>query len=96
MIQTTRRLYAPKNKRLSAGESLAIARKIKLGYDTMKDDSRIQAIRQRVLDYNKMLQDFGMSDHQVKNLTPSPYRALVRLLIQALIFTVCFTVCLPG
>jgi glycerol-3-phosphate O-acyltransferase/dihydroxyacetone phosphate acyltransferase len=81
---------------LSPGESLAIARRVAQGYEKMKDDPRIQAIRARVVEYNQLLRHFAMSDHQVKKLTPNPFRAAFRLFSQLILFIITFTLCVPG
>lgn len=89
-------MYVPAKRLLSPEASLAIARKIALGFEKMGREPRVQLLKTRIQEYNQLLNSFGLTDHQVKQLTPHPYRAFQRLMKQLGLFIVCFMLCLPG
>ena len=96
MIQTIRRLYAPKGKSLSPDKVIEISRNIAVGYTQFQDDPRIQDVLKRVEEYNSLLLHYRLSDYQVKMMTPNPYRAIVHLLGQLIILCMCLSLSLPG
>jgi len=92
----TRRLYAPVHRHLSPEDSLAIARKIAHGYETMKDNPQILELAERIKEYQALLDSFGLSDHQAKTVGRNPYDAFFRLVFQLIILIISLVLSLPG
>jgi glycerol-3-phosphate O-acyltransferase / dihydroxyacetone phosphate acyltransferase len=65
LIQAARRLYQPPGQHLTLGQVVELNKRFLLAYSYFKDDPRIQALREKVLKYNRLLQDLGLRDHQV-------------------------------
>jgi glycerol-3-phosphate O-acyltransferase/dihydroxyacetone phosphate acyltransferase len=65
LIQAARRLYQPPGQHLSLGQVVELNRRFLLAYSHFKDEPRIQALRKKVLKYNRLLRDLGLRDHQV-------------------------------
>lgn len=66
LIQAARRLYNPTHKKLPLPMVVELNRRLVKGYVHYKDDPRIKALKQAVLDYNKQLQYLNLRDHQVE------------------------------
>jgi glycerol-3-phosphate O-acyltransferase/dihydroxyacetone phosphate acyltransferase len=65
LIQAARRLYQPPGQHLSLGQVVELNKRFLLAYSHFKDEPRIQALRKKVLKYNRLLRDLGLRDHQV-------------------------------
>ena len=65
LIQAARRLYQPPGQHLTLGQVVELNKRFLLAYSHFKDEPRIQALREKVLKYNRLLRDLGLRDHQV-------------------------------
>jgi hypothetical protein len=65
LIQAARRLYQPPGQHLTLGQVVELNKRFLLAYSYFKDEPRIQALREKVLKYNRLLRDLGLRDHQV-------------------------------
>ena len=98
-IQATRRLYQPRNYRLSLPLVVEINRRLLVGYDKYKEDPRIIHLKQMVNEYNDRLYKLGLKDHQVESLNTSTFglvRSLVTLLQRLVRLVIFFALSLPG
>ncbi|KAK2765222.1 hypothetical protein FQN54_008921 [Arachnomyces sp. PD_36] len=66
MIQATRRLYLPVNKKLPLSLVIKFNRRLLKGYTKYKDDPRVINLKKAVLDYNRQLLALGIKDHQIE------------------------------
>jgi glycerol-3-phosphate O-acyltransferase/dihydroxyacetone phosphate acyltransferase len=96
IFQTTRSLYAPQYKLLTAEESLLITRRIAHGFEKMKDNPIIQKLAIDVKEYVRLLDSFGLSDHQAKALTFNSVQAVFRLFFNLIVLLLCFVLSAPG
>jgi glycerol-3-phosphate O-acyltransferase/dihydroxyacetone phosphate acyltransferase len=61
-----RRLYRVPGQHLTLGQVVELSKRFMEGYLHYQDEPRIQALRTRVIKYNRLLRDMGISDHQVE------------------------------
>ncbi|KAK3937850.1 hypothetical protein QBC46DRAFT_175890 [Diplogelasinospora grovesii] len=66
VIQAARRLYNPTGKKLPLPVVVELNRRLAMGYEKYKDDSRIIKLRESVKEYNKQLRYLNLRDHQVQ------------------------------
>jgi glycerol-3-phosphate O-acyltransferase/dihydroxyacetone phosphate acyltransferase len=66
VIQVARRLYRVPGQHLTLGQVVELSKRFMEGYLHYQDEPRIQALRTRVIKYNRLLRDMGISDHQVE------------------------------
>ena len=52
------------------------------GFSKFRDEPMVQDIRSDVLKYNKVLQSFGIRDHEVMDTEVGPALAIMRLLLK--------------
>ncbi|KAI8815401.1 hypothetical protein BJ742DRAFT_765783 [Cladochytrium replicatum] len=84
LIQATRRLYRPLNRKLSIEENLELTRRFAHAYGKFQRNERVAELVKRVAKYNKMLEAYSLRDHQVKTVSVGGTREL-RLLGQRLL-----------
>ncbi|KAJ5217376.1 hypothetical protein N7468_010384 [Penicillium chermesinum] len=65
VIQSARRLYNTKGKKLPLPMVVELNRRLVKGYAHYKDDPRIVSLRKEIASYNKQLRILGIRDHQV-------------------------------
>lgn len=65
LIQAARRLYKPPGQHLTLGQVVELNKRFLEGYLQLKDEPKIQDLRNKVLKYNRLLRDLGLRDHQV-------------------------------
>ncbi|KAI9595875.1 hypothetical protein BDF19DRAFT_440379 [Syncephalis fuscata] len=67
VVQAARRLYQPPVKRRlrDTARVLRLQRRLVEGYLEMKDHPAVIAVRERILEYNKLLSYYGLRDHQL-------------------------------
>ncbi|KAI0306641.1 hypothetical protein B0F90DRAFT_1808291 [Multifurca ochricompacta] len=70
LIQAARRLYQPPGQHLTLGQVVELNKHFLLAYSYFKDEVRIQALREKVLKYNRLLRDLGLRDHQLEDSWP--------------------------
>ncbi|KAK3333775.1 hypothetical protein B0T19DRAFT_136551 [Cercophora scortea] len=66
VIQAARRLYNPTGKKLPLPVVVELNRRLALGYEKYKDDSRIINLQKSVKAYNDQLRYLNIRDHQVQ------------------------------
>lgn len=66
LIQSARRLYQAKGKKLPLPMVIELNRRMIKGYTTYKDDPRIQQLKKGINDYNRQLWRLGVRDYQVE------------------------------
>lgn len=68
LIQAARRLYKPPGQHLTLGQVVELNKRFLEAYLQLKDEPKIQDLRNKVLKYNRLLRDLGLRDHQVRPL----------------------------
>ncbi|KAG9245687.1 hypothetical protein BJ878DRAFT_338853 [Calycina marina] len=66
LIQAVRRLYNPTGKKLPLPMVVELNRRLVKGYTHYKEDPRVIALKNSVLDYNKQVRYLNLRDHQVE------------------------------
>jgi glycerol-3-phosphate O-acyltransferase/dihydroxyacetone phosphate acyltransferase len=70
VAQAARRLYNTPGQHLSLGQVVELNKRFLEGYSHFKNETRIVALRENVLKYNRLLRDLGIRDHQVWDKRP--------------------------
>ena len=66
LVQATRRLYNPINKKLPLSIVIEFNRRLLKGYTQCQNDPRVIKLKKAVMDYNRRLRALGIKDHQVE------------------------------
>ncbi|KAK0709694.1 hypothetical protein B0T26DRAFT_653463 [Lasiosphaeria miniovina] len=66
VIQAARRLYNPTGKKLPLPVVVELNRRLAMGYEKYKDDTRIVKLQKSVKEYNRQLRYLNIRDHQVQ------------------------------
>lgn len=96
LIQATRRLYRPPGAQLSLGHIVELNKRFIAGYEVYKDEPKVQALRERVKQYNTLLRHMGLKDHQVERVGRPFWRSLFLLGYRFGLLTVWGGLALPG
>ncbi|KAA1475269.1 hypothetical protein DENSPDRAFT_418220 [Dentipellis sp. KUC8613] len=96
VIQAARRLYHPPGQHLTLGQVVELNRRFLASYDRFKDEPRVQALRTRVLQYNRLLRDLGLRDHQVPRAQKASWKTLGLFLYRLGLLSVWTVLALPG
>ncbi|KAI9353253.1 hypothetical protein DFJ73DRAFT_828809 [Zopfochytrium polystomum] len=96
VIQATRRLYKPPQRKLSIEKTLVLTKRFAEAFEQLKDEPSIQDLIQRVKQYNKLLAYYGIRDHQVKKTSYGRLHALRILLARLVRVIVLFGLAFPG
>lgn len=96
LVQAVRRLYNPKGKHLPLSMVVELNRRLLRGYNTYKDDPRIQSLKQAVLNYHKTLFRLNVRDHQLSYAKFSWHKVVLTLLYRVAKLTVLSVAVLPG
>ncbi|KAF8479349.1 hypothetical protein DFH94DRAFT_749242 [Russula ochroleuca] len=96
LIQAARRLYQPPGQHLSLGQVVELNKHFLLAYSYFKDEPRIQALRKKVLKYNRLLRDLGLRDHQVPRAQKASWKTFGLLLYRIGLLLVWTVFSLPG
>ncbi|KAH9048167.1 hypothetical protein EDB84DRAFT_1458769 [Lactarius hengduanensis] len=96
LIQAARRLYQPPGQHLTLGQVVELNKRFLLAYSYFKDEPRIQALRKKVLRYNRLLRDLGLRDHQVPRAQKASWKAFGLLLYRIILLFVWAVLSLPG
>ncbi|CAG8435904.1 6891_t:CDS:10 [Diversispora eburnea] len=91
-----RRLYRPAHRKLPISQIVELNRRFIAGYEYFKDDSRVQEMRKQVIAYNKLLNYYGLKDHQVNRTAIGGPRAAGLLLYRVMLLTTWSSLGLPG
>lgn len=96
LIQAARRLYQPPGQHLTLGQVVELNKRFLLAYSYFKDEPRIQALREKVLKYNRLLRDLGLRDHQVPRAQKVSWKTFGLLLYRIGLLLVWTVFSLPG
>ncbi|KAF7322955.1 Glycerol-3-phosphate o-acyltransferase [Mycena chlorophos] len=96
LIQAARRLYKTPGQHLTLGQNVELNRRLLEGYEHFKDDPQVQQVRERVLQYNRLVRDLGLRDHQVPRATKASWKTLSLLTYRIGLLIVWTTFALPG
>lgn len=96
VIQAGRRLYSAPGQHPTLGQVVELNRRFISGYLEYKDEPKIKQLRNKVLKYNRRLQDLGIRDHQVDSATKSFWKAAGLLFYRMELLFVWGTLALPG
>lgn len=96
MLWAVRRLYQPTGVRLSTKETVVLIRRLAENYEKVKDNQDVKALSQEVREYNQLLRDYGLRDHQVLATTISRPRAALLLIYRVLLLIVYLVLAIPG
>ncbi|KAG9100483.1 hypothetical protein FS749_015076 [Ceratobasidium sp. UAMH 11750] len=96
VVQAGRRLYKTPGQHLNLGQVVELNKRFIEGYIHFKDEPRIQALRKSVLDYNRLLRDLGIRDHQVPTARRATWKTLGLLTYRVGLLTVWTAFSLPG
>ncbi|QRV72837.1 acyltransferase [Ceratobasidium sp. AG-Ba] len=96
LIQAGRRLYKTPGQHLTLGQVVELNKRFIEGYTHFKDEPRIQALRKSVLDYNRLLRDLGIRDHQVPTARRATWKTLGLLTYRVGLLAVWTAFSLPG
>jgi len=96
LIQASRRLYKTPGQHLTLSQVVQLNRRFIEGYLHFEDEPRIQALKQRVLAYNKQLRALGLRDHQVEGATRVAWKSFALLVYRTGLLITWATFALPG
>lgn len=96
MIQAARRLYKFPKKPVPLPLVVDMNRRLIKGYTQYRDDERIRATTQSVMEYNRKLKQLGLRDHQVEHASSSRAKAWILLIARIFQVLVLSTFSLPG
>jgi len=91
-----RRLYKSPGQHLSLGQVVELNKRFIEGYRHFKDEPRVQALKEKVLKYNRLVRDLGLRDHQVPNARNANWKTLGLLLYRVGLLSVWSVFALPG
>ncbi|KAK0549128.1 Glycerol-3-phosphate/dihydroxyacetone phosphate acyltransferase [Tilletia horrida] len=95
-IQAGRRLYTPSGTHTSLGQVVELNRRFIMGYNKFKDEPRVVELKHSVTKYNKMLQAYGLRDHQVERAHRAGWRTLGLLFYRIGLLCIWSALALPG
>lgn len=98
VVQAARRLYAGNFAQyLPLPLVVEMNRRLVLGYQTFKDEPKIQAVKARILEYNEKLRQLLLPDHHVEDCKETNvWRALPILLFRIVKLCIFCVLALPG
>ncbi|KZT56766.1 hypothetical protein CALCODRAFT_517978 [Calocera cornea HHB12733] len=96
LIQASRRLYKTPGQHLTLSQVVQLNRRFIEGYLHLQDEPRIQALKPRVIDYERQLLALGLRDHQVEGATRAAWKSLALLTYRTGLLLICTSFALPG
>ncbi|CAH7666101.1 hypothetical protein PPACK8108_LOCUS422 [Phakopsora pachyrhizi] len=96
VIQAARRLYRPPDRHVSLATVVELNKRFITGYLRYKDEPRVQALKEKTLEYNKALSYLGLKDHQVEKVNRRWWKSLILLFFRAGLVTGWGVLALPG
>ncbi|KAJ3214891.1 hypothetical protein HDU67_001093 [Dinochytrium kinnereticum] len=96
VLQAARRLYKPIHTKLSLDQTLVLTRRFGEGFNKYRSEPAVQELFVRVQEYNKLLEYYGVRDHQVMKTSFGGVRALLMLLRRFAELLFLFTLAAPG
>ncbi|ORY32320.1 hypothetical protein BCR39DRAFT_523975 [Naematelia encephala] len=79
VVQAARRLYRIPGQHLTLGQTVELSKRFMEGYLAYKDEPKIIELRRRVIQYNRLLRDMGIADHQVERASNRSAKSLLLL-----------------
>ena len=95
MLHACKRLYVSQKHKQDLDSSLEMTRRFAIGFEKLKDRPEIVALADEVIKYNTMLKYYGIKDHQVKNTSINPMKAIYMLIFRTLQLIVLGVLALP-
>ncbi|KZV71648.1 glycerol-3-phosphate O-acyltransferase [Peniophora sp. CONT] len=96
VCQAARRLYRSPGQNLTLGQVVELNKRFIEGYTHFRDEPRVQALKEKVLKYNRLVHDLGLRDHQVPGARKSSWKTLGLLLYRVGLLSVWSVLALPG
>jgi len=96
LVQASRRLYKTPGQHLTLSQVVQLNRRFIEGYLHFQNEPRIQALKQRVLAYNKQLGALGLRDHQVEGATRVAWKSFALLVYRTGLLLTWAIFALPG
>ncbi|KZT56765.1 hypothetical protein CALCODRAFT_454025 [Calocera cornea HHB12733] len=96
LIQASRRLYKTPGQHLTLSQVVQLNRRFIEGYLHFQDEPRIQALKRRVIDYERQLLALGLRDHQVEGATRAAWKSLALLIYRTGLLLTWAIFALPG
>ncbi|KAI8853402.1 hypothetical protein BC829DRAFT_424699 [Chytridium lagenaria] len=96
VLQAARRLYKPIHRKLTLDQNVAITRRFVEGFHKYRSEPAVQDLFVRVQEYNRMLKDYGIRDHQVMKTSYGGVRAAMLLLRRVAESVIMFSLAFPG
>lgn len=96
VTQAARRLYKPSKVKLKMSHVLELNRKLVVGYLHYKDNPKVIELKNKILQYNTLLKDYGIKDHQVKSTSINRTKALILLFKRLIMLGLMAFFAVPG
>ncbi|KAI6118381.1 hypothetical protein F5141DRAFT_1290382 [Pisolithus sp. B1] len=96
LIQAVRHLYKTTGQHPTLEQVVELNRHFLKGYTHFKDEPRVQKLKADVLEYNRLLRDLGLRDHQVPQAKKATWKTLSLLLYRSLLLLIWGVLALPG
>ncbi|CED82465.1 glycerol-3-phosphate o-acyltransferase [Phaffia rhodozyma] len=96
VIQAARRLYKTPGQNLTLGRIVELNKRFVEGYMHYEHEPRVQALRTHIIQYNRLLRDLGLRDHQVERATRAGLRSLGLLAYRVGLLGAWSVLALPG
>lgn len=96
VIQASRRLYKPPGQQLNLSQVVELNKRFIMGYNTYRDEPKVQELYKHVEAYNKSLNKLGLKDHQVEAARRPVWKSLLILLWRTGLISAWTIMALPG
>jgi glycerol-3-phosphate O-acyltransferase/dihydroxyacetone phosphate acyltransferase len=96
VVQAARRLYNTPGQHLSLGQVVELNKRFLEGYMHFKEEPQIQALREKVLKYNRLIRDLGLRDHQVPRAQRASWKLFGLLMYRFMLLVLWTVFALPG
>lgn len=96
VIQASRRLYKPPGQQLNLSQVVELNKRFIMGYNTYRDEPKVQELYKNVEAYNKNLNRLGLKDHQVEAARRPVWKSLLILLWRTGLISAWTIMALPG
>jgi hypothetical protein len=91
-----RKLYVPKNIKLTPTQYSELCKRFSKGYQRVKDKPDTQTLMKRVNKYINELEDIGLGDHEVKKMDFTYTWFIRRMITGFILFHLFLIFCLPS
>ena len=96
IIQAARRLYVTPGQHLTLGQVVELNKRFLEAYMRFKDEPKVQKLKNDVLEYNRIIQNLGLQDHQVPGARKAGWRTLGLLCYRVIVLFIWSILALPG